>query len=100
MTDVSVGPLLREWRQRRRLSQLDLALEAGVSARHLSFLETGRSKPSRDMGLHLARELEGPLRERNRLLLAAGFAPAYGEHAFDSPEMQPIREAIEQVLAG
>jgi transcriptional regulator with XRE-family HTH domain len=95
-----LGTLLREWRQRRRLSQLDLALEAGVSARHLSFLETGRSKPSRDMVLHLAEELDVPLRDRNRLLLAAGFAPAYGERPFDAPEMQPVRDAVGLVLAG
>jgi transcriptional regulator with XRE-family HTH domain len=93
-----LGTLLREWRQRRRLSQLDLALEAGVSARHLSFLETGRSKPSRDMVLHLAEELDVPLRDRNRLLLAAGYAPAYGERPFDAAEMQPVRAAVEQVL--
>jgi transcriptional regulator with XRE-family HTH domain len=95
-----LGTLLREWRQRRRLSQLDLALEAGVSARHLSFLETGRSKPSRDMVLHLAEELDVPLRDRNRLLLAAGYAPAYGERPFDAPEMRPVRDAVELVLQG
>jgi transcriptional regulator with XRE-family HTH domain len=72
-----VGALLREWRQRRRLSQLELALEAGVSSRHLSFVETGRSRPSAEMVLHLAERLEVPLRERNELLLAAGYAPAY-----------------------
>ncbi len=95
-----VGPLLRSWRRRRRLSQLDLALEAGVSARHLSFVETGRSRPSAEMVLHLAEQLEVPLRDRNALLLAAGYAPAYGEHALDAPEMAPVREAIELVLAG
>src|SRR3954447_6211606 len=98
--EAPLGGLLRDWRQRRRLSQLDLALEAGGSARHLSFLETGRSKPSREMVLPLADELEVPLRDRNRLLLAAGFAPAYGERPFDAPEMQPVRDAIELVLAG
>ena len=77
MPPMTVGPLLREWRQRRHLSQLDLALEAGVSARHLSFVETGRSRPSADMVLHLAEQLEIPLRDRNRLLLAAGHAPVY-----------------------
>ena len=84
MTDVAlqpppagVGVLLRDWRQRRRRSQLDLALDAGVSARHVSFVETGRAKPSREMVLHLADQLEVPLRERNRLLLAAGYAPVY-----------------------
>jgi transcriptional regulator with XRE-family HTH domain len=95
-----VGTLLRDWRQRRRLSQLDLALDAGVSARHLSFVETGRSKPSSDMVLHLAEQLEVPLRERNQLLLAAGYAPVYGQRELDDPEMQPVREAIELVLGG
>ena len=73
------GSLLREWRGRRRLSQLDLALEAGVSPRHLSFIETGRARPSAEMVLQLAEPLEIPLRERNRLLLAAGYAPRF-EH--------------------
>jgi transcriptional regulator with XRE-family HTH domain len=97
---VRVGPLLRSWRRRRRLSQLDLALEAGVSARHLSFVETGRSRPSAEMVLHLAGRLEVPLRERNALLLAAGYAPAYAERPLDAPEMTPVREAIDRVLAG
>jgi transcriptional regulator with XRE-family HTH domain len=97
---VPLGTLLRDWRRRRRLSQLDLALEAGVSARHLSFLETGRSKPSREMVLHLSEQLEVPLRDRNHLLLAAGFAPAFEERAIDAPEMAPVREALERVLAG
>ena len=95
-----LGTLLREWRQRRRLSQLELALEAGISARHLSFLETGRSRPSRGMVLHLAERLEVPLRDRNRLLLAAGYAHAYEERPLDTPELAPVREAIERVLAG
>jgi transcriptional regulator with XRE-family HTH domain len=95
-----LGTLLREWRQRRRLSQLELALEAGVSSRHLSFLETGRSRPSRAMVLQLAEQLEVPLRERNRLLLAAGYAPAYGERALDAPELAPVRQALDLVLAG
>ena len=95
-----LGELLRDWRQRRRLSQLDLALEAGVSTRHLSFLETGRSKPSRDMVLRLAEELAVPLRDRNRLLLAAGFAPAYEERPLEDPEMEPVRRAVAQVLTG
>jgi transcriptional regulator with XRE-family HTH domain len=95
-----VGTLLRDWRQRRRLSQLDLALDAGVSARHLSFVETGRSKPSSEMVLHLAEQLQVPLRERNQLLLAAGYAPVYGERALDDPDMQPVREAVELVLGG
>jgi transcriptional regulator with XRE-family HTH domain len=97
---VTVGPLLRSWRQRRRLSQLDLALEAGVSARHLSFIETGRSRPSAEMVLHLADELGVPLRERNQLLLAAGYAPRYGQRTLDEPEMKPVRDAVELVLAG
>jgi transcriptional regulator with XRE-family HTH domain len=95
-----VGVLLRDWRQRRRLSQLDLALEAGVSTRHLSFVETGRARPSPEMVLHLADELEVPLRERNRLLLAAGYAPVYEERALDEPEMQPVHDAIQLVLDG
>jgi transcriptional regulator with XRE-family HTH domain len=95
-----VGALLRDWRQRRRLSQLDLALEAGVSARHLSFVETGRSRPSPEMVLQLAEQLEVPFRERNRLMLAAGYAPVYVEHGLDDPEMQPVRAALDQVLAG
>ena len=95
-----LGDQLRDWRRRRRMSQLDLALEAGVSARHLSFLETGRSRPSRDMVLRLCEELEVPLRDRNRLLLAAGFAPAYEERPLEAPEMEPVRRAVAQVLTG
>jgi transcriptional regulator with XRE-family HTH domain len=88
------GEHLREWRQRRRLSQLDMALEADISARHLSFLETGRAQPSRDMVLRLAERLDAPLRERNLLLLAAGFAPVFGERSLDDPALQPIRAAV------
>jgi transcriptional regulator with XRE-family HTH domain len=95
-----LGDQLRDWRRRRRMSQLDLALEAGVSARHLSFLETGRSRPSRDMVLRLCEELEVPLRDRNRLLLAAGFAPAYQERPLEAPELEPVRRAVAQVLTG
>jgi transcriptional regulator with XRE-family HTH domain len=95
-----VGTMLRDWRNRRRLSQLDLALEAGVSARHLSFIETGRSKPSAEMLAQLAEQLDIPLRERNALLLAGGFAPAHAEHDLADPEMGPVREAIDRVLAG
>src|SRR5919107_3930812 len=95
-----VGPLLRDWRRRWRLSQLDLALEAGVSARHLSFVETGRSRPSAEMVVHLAEHLDVPLRDRNALLLAAGYAPAYGQRALEEPEMGPVRETIDRVLAG
>src|SRR2546423_2599557 len=104
MTDIAslptVGTLLRDWRRRRRLSQLDPALEAGISARRLSFVETGRSRPSAEMVLHLADELDVPLRERNQLLLAAGYAPAYAQRDLDAPEMGPVREAIEAVLRG
>jgi len=96
----TVGTLLRDWRRRRRLSQLDLALDAGVSARHLSFVETGRSKPSPEMVLHLAEQLDVPLRERNQMMLAAGYAPVFGQRTLDDPEMQPVREAIDLVLAG
>jgi transcriptional regulator with XRE-family HTH domain len=95
-----VGHLLREWRQRRRMSQLDFAVEAEISSKHLSFLETGRSQPSREMVLHLAELLDVPLRERNSLLIAAGFAPMFKEHALSDPELQPAREAVELVLKG
>jgi transcriptional regulator with XRE-family HTH domain len=98
-TRTPVGPLLRNWRLRRRLSQLDLSCRAGVSTRHLSFLETGRARPSREMILQLAEELEVPLRARNELLLAAGFAPAYAERPLHDPDMTPVREAIDLVLA-
>ncbi|WP_329047573.1 helix-turn-helix transcriptional regulator [Amycolatopsis sp. NBC_01488] len=94
-----VGELLREWRDRRRISQLDLAISADISTRHLSFVETGRSRPSRDMVLRLGEHLDVPLRERNRLLLAAGFAPAYTENALGSPEMAAVRKAVRQLLA-
>jgi transcriptional regulator with XRE-family HTH domain len=93
---MGIGPLLKTWRTRRRLSQLDLALEAGVSTRHLSFLETGRSRPSEQMVLHLAEQLEVPLRERNRLLLAAGYAPIYSQRPLD--ELGPIKDALDQLL--
>jgi transcriptional regulator with XRE-family HTH domain len=92
------GPMLRTWRTRRRLSQLDLALDAGVSARHLSFVETGRSRPSETMVLHLAERLDVPLRDRNRLLLAAGYAPVYAERALYEPELSPVRAALDQLL--
>lgn len=95
-----VGDLLREWRQRRGLSQLDLALDAEISARHLSFLETGRSRPSRDMVLNLAERLDVPLRERNVLLHAAGFAPVFPERPLNDPALHAARHAIDQVLAG
>jgi transcriptional regulator with XRE-family HTH domain len=95
-----VGDLLREWRQRRRMSQLDFAVEAEISSKHLSFLETGRSQPSREMLLHLAELLDVPLRERNSLLMAAGFAPMFKEHALSDPALQPARDAVELVLRG
>lgn len=94
-----VGQLLREWRDRRRISQLDLAISADISTRHLSFVETGRSQPSRDMVLRLGEHLDVPLRERNRLLLAAGFAPAYSENALGDPDMDAVRRAVRQLLA-
>jgi transcriptional regulator with XRE-family HTH domain len=95
-----IGPLLRDWRQRRRMSQLDLALAAGVSARHVSFVETGRSRPSAEMVIQLAEHLDVPLRDRNALLLAAGYAPAYAQRDLDEPEMGPVRDAIDRVLRG
>lgn len=90
---------MRTWRQRRRLSQLDLALEADVSARHVSFIETGRSAPSRSMVLKLAAALNVPAREQNQLLLAAGLAPVYTERALDDPGMSAVRSGVERVLA-
>ncbi len=88
----------RKWRQHRRLSQLDLALAADISQRHLSYLETGRSKPSRDMVIRLCDAMEIPLRNRNQLLSAAGFAPSYNESQLDAPAMQPVMAALERVL--
>jgi transcriptional regulator with XRE-family HTH domain len=96
----TVGELLRDWRRRRRISQFDLSLEAAVSARHLSFVETGRSKPGRDLVLHLAEHLDVPLRERNTLLLAAGYAPVFRETALDAERMSPVREALQKILEG
>jgi transcriptional regulator with XRE-family HTH domain len=93
-----LGALLREWRQRRKLSQLALALAADVSQRHLSFVESGRTRPSRDMVLRLAAQLELPLRERNRLLLAAGFAPLYPERPLDDPALDAARAAVVRLL--
>jgi transcriptional regulator with XRE-family HTH domain len=94
----SVGRMLRQWRTERRISQLDLALQAEVSTRHLSFIETGRAKPSRQMVLLLSSALEVPLRERNTLLLAAGYAPAYRETALDDPQMADVRLALQMIL--
>src|SRR5216684_3460663 len=96
----AVGDHLREWRQRRRLSQLDLACAADISTKHLSFLETGRSQPSRDMVLHLADRLEIPLRDRNILLVAAGYAPVFPERPLGDPALGAARKAIDLVLAG
>jgi transcriptional regulator with XRE-family HTH domain len=95
-----IGGLLRTWRERRRLSQLELAGAAEISARHISFLETGRSVPSRGMLLRLAERLQIPLRERNALLLSAGYAPMYAERRFDDPALQQARKAVELVIAG
>lgn len=97
---LGVGPLLRQWRERRRISQLDLAISADVSARHVSFIETGRSRPSASMILRLAEELDIPVRERNALLVAAGHAPAYPESSLDEPALAPLRGAIDQLLRG
>src|SRR5260370_22387065 len=96
----NAGDMIRIWRQRRRLSQLDLATEAEISSRHLSFMETGRARPSREMALHLAETLAMPLRERNVLLNLAGFAPAYGERRLDDPALAAARQAIDLVLQG
>src|SRR6201996_208498 len=93
-----VGEQLRSWRERRRVSQLDLSLQAGISARHLSFVETGRSKPSSGLILRLTEELDVPLRERNVLLLAGGVAPAYPEHGLDAPPLSAITEGMGQVI--
>jgi len=97
--DPTVGNLLRSWRQRRHLSQLDLANLSGVTTRHLSFVETGRSRPSREMVLHLAEHLDVPLHERNELLLAAGYAPAYRRTELTNESFDAVRDAIDQVLA-
>jgi transcriptional regulator with XRE-family HTH domain len=96
--DAGVGAILRHWRATRRLSQLELALDADVSSRHLSYVETGRSQPSREMVLRLADALEVPLRERNALLVAAGYAPRYFETGLAAPEMAQMRAAIELIL--
>jgi transcriptional regulator with XRE-family HTH domain len=92
------GPMLREWRKARGASQLDLALNCGLSQRHLSFLESGRSRPSRGMVLHLASALDVPLRQQNAMLLSAGFAPVYKERRLDAPDMKPVESALEHAL--
>lgn len=94
----AIGRLLREWRARRRLTQLELALDAGVSTRHLSFVETGRSEPGREMLLRILERLEVPFREQNRALLAGGHAPAFPERSLEDPELRPVREALDQIL--
>lgn len=98
-TDREIGTLLRQWRQRQRRSQLDVALSVGVSARHLSFVETGRSRPSRSLLLRLASHLDVPLRERNELLLAAGLAPAYPAHQLGDNELGGVRAALQSFLS-
>jgi len=98
--DTGVGPLLRGWRERRRISQLELALRAGSSARHISFVETGRSRPSEEMVLRLAEHLEVPVRERNALLVVAGYAPRYAETALDDPAMGALRDGLDRLLRG
>src|SRR5580692_4570735 len=99
-TSRTVGDLLREWRQRRRMSQLLLAAEADISTRHLSFVESGRALPSREMVMHLAERLEVPLRARNTLLVAAGYAPLFRERPLTDPQLSAAREAVELVLKG
>jgi transcriptional regulator with XRE-family HTH domain len=98
--DRGVGPLLRSWREQRRVSQLELALRADSSARHISFIETGRAKPSEEMVLRLAEHLDVPVRERNALLLAAGYAPRYSETPLDDPAMDALREGVERLIQG
>src|SRR5437764_9246603 len=98
MQSAPVGSLLREWRTRRRISQLELSSETGVSTRHLSFIETGRARPSRDMVMRLAEYLELPLRERNALLLAAGYAPAYAQTSLSAESMRDVRASLQSLV--
>ena len=100
VTPRPIGASLREWRERRRMTQLELALEAGVSARHLSFVETGRSRPGREMLLRVLRRLEVPFREQNQLLVAAGHAPALPERSLADAQLQPVRDALDAILRG
>ncbi|WP_371626938.1 helix-turn-helix transcriptional regulator [Streptomyces sp. NBC_01116] len=99
LPDTGVGPLLRDWREQRRISQLELALRADSSARHISFIETGRSRPSEDMILRLAEQLDVPVRERNALLVVAGYAPRYAQTPLDDPAMASLREGLDRLLA-
>ncbi|MFE5956637.1 helix-turn-helix domain-containing protein [Streptomyces rubiginosohelvolus] len=99
LPDTEVGPLLRDWREQRRISQLELALRADSSARHISFIETGRSRPSEEMVLRLAEQLDIPVRERNALLVIAGYAPRYPQTSLDDPAMASLRESLERLLA-
>jgi transcriptional regulator with XRE-family HTH domain len=98
-TAASVGDMVRSWRELRRLSQVDLAVEAEVPQKHLSFIESGRSTPSREMVLHLAEQLDVPLRERNTMLLAAGFAPVFRDRPWDDPALARARASLERLLA-
>jgi transcriptional regulator with XRE-family HTH domain len=98
MTTATIGTLLRDWRVRRGRSQLDVSVDAGVSTRHLSYVETGRSRPSPELVLLLAQHLDVPLRERNQLLLAAGYAPRYGQTSLDDPSMTHVRSSIQRML--
>lgn len=98
MARAAVGELIKEWRARRRRSQMDLALDVGVSTRHLSFVETGRSRPSPELILALAHHLEVPLRERNTLLLAGGYAPRFSQSSIDDPSMQRVRSSMQRML--
>ncbi|MFG2353090.1 helix-turn-helix domain-containing protein [Streptomyces sp. NPDC048521] len=100
VADKGVGPHLRAWRERRRISQLELALRADSSARHISFIETGRSRPSEEMVLRLAEHLDVPVRERNALLLAAGYAPHYPETPLDDPALDALRDGMERLIRG
>ncbi len=99
LPDTGVGPLLRDWREQRRFSQLELALRADSSARHISFIETGRSRPSEEMVLRLAEQLDVPVRERNALLVIAGYAPRYPQTPLDDPAMTSLRESLDRLLA-
>jgi transcriptional regulator with XRE-family HTH domain len=95
---LDVGSLLRQWREQRRLTQLEVALDAGISARHLSFVETGRSKPGRSMLLRVTQRLAIPYRERNEILLTAGYAPAFPQRSLEDADLSPVREALDRIL--